>query len=506
MCAVLLQASPSPVLGPLPQLAGGPLPVTASGKGLLMPGPASTGNPAGLNLTGLPQQLLQQYAAANMAALQEASGSQAAVQAAAAGVLPPAPELSLGMGPPPPLQQQQQAMMGAPAQAAAAGGMSTMAAQTPLQEPVGSCGFGSPAWMQNSTAAQSPLHPPAQQQQQQQLMQSPAAAQQASPAAQQQQQQMATMPGRPPPAPQSSREAPGRPTPKTPAIPSAFAALAAQPITASEASQEGTPPAAAPTASASTAPPSAAAAGPSGAAAAAARGPGNSGNASSGLGSSLQASRSSGVSWLPPLSGRKRSYALASGGVDSTAGRAPTSAAAPAGPNNPSAPTSQLSADMERLLNAAGFNPSPSLSTFPSMGLFVDTFSPAAAAGGAGGSLLRPGTAPTRTASAGLSRLLSLDLASLLRGTSMFPTPGAIPGVQGMGAGGGEGAGGGLGVLDVSHVKVEDDGLPTPHAAAAAEGLMALGDPMLGSLPDLHTAAAPEPAGPPAEAAEAADA
>jgi hypothetical protein len=483
--------------------------VTASGKGLLMAAPAATGNPAGLNLTGLPQQLLQQYAAANMAALQEASASQAAVQAAAGVVLPHAPELSLGMGPPPALQQQQ-AIMGAPAQAAAAaagGGVSTMAAQTPLQEPVGSSGFGNPAWMQNSPAAQSPMHPPAQQQQQLQLRHSSAAAQQASPAAQQQQQQqMATTHGRPPTAPQSSREAPGSATLKTPPLPSAFAALAAQPITANDASQEGTPPAAAPaTASASPAPPPAAAAGSSGTGAAAAKGSGNSGNASSGLGSSLQHSRSSGVSWLPPLSGRKRSYAIASGGVDSINGRVPTSAAAPAGPSHQSAPTSQLSADMERLLNAAGFNPSPSLSTFPSMGLFVDTVSPAAAAGGAGGSLLRPGTAPTRTASAGLSRLLSLDLASLLRGTSMFPTPGAIPGVQGMGSGcGGGGSAGGLGVLDVSD-RVDDDGLPTPHAAAAAEGLMALGDPMLGSLPDLHTAAVPEPAAPPA-AAEAADA
>lgn len=462
-----MQATPSPVLGPMP-LAAGPLPTTASGKGLLVPGPAAAAASPGLNFGGLPQQVLQQYAAANMAVMQDTNSSQAAAAGAGipgntAGVLPPVPELSLGMGPP----------------------ASAMPAQGPvLQEQFSNPGLRSPAWMQNPAAAQSSA------QQVQQQSQAVAA----------QQQQASGTSTRPPAVAagaQGAAQPPGsNATPKTPAIPSAFAALAAQPISANDSPQE--PHESTPTAQTASPSPAPAAAGTGAGAGAgisgapAPRGPGNSGLTSSGLGSSLQHSRSSGVSWLPPLSGRKRSHAAASGATDSTSGRAPTSAAAPAGPGSQpqAAPASQLSADMERLLNAAGFNPSPSLSTFPSMGLFMDTVSPAAAAGGAGSSLLRPSTAPNRTASAGLSRLLSLDLASLLRGTSMFPTPGAIPGVQGAGAGGAVGgSAGALASLDVTF-KVEDDGLPTPHAAAAAEAMMALGDPVLGSLPDLGAAAA----------------
>jgi hypothetical protein len=518
---------------PLSALAPSP-----AGKGLIVASPAAPIAAAGIpmSLGGVPTQLLQHYAAANAMAAQQAAASAAAgamqplqqqQQQAAAAVpavssLPPVPELSLGLS----SQQQSAGMLGGTAAAAA------MPAPGTLQHIPSSSSFQSPSWMQGS-AGNLPPTPAAQQQ----CMQppQPVGTQQgfSASAAQQQQQQQAATPMRQPPSPAASAGGVGggnssgaqvSTIPRTPAIPSAFAALAAQPITASE-GQETTPP---PQAAQQQQP---GPAGPSLSAAAAARGLEPSGGNSSGLGSSLQQSRS--LSWLPPLSGRKRSYMTLSDRSPPGSRAAGSAAAAPAGPPSHTAPTSQLSADVERLLNSAGFNPSlpgpmrdaPSLTAFPSMSLFVDTVSPAAAAGGGTGAALlgsqypsssgRPSSAPHRAASAGLSGLMSLDLASLLRGTSMFPNhpvsappaPAAASGTHarggaGGGAGGGDGGhhGGGGGEVFggtselqlryMAGTKVDDDGLPTPHAAAAAEAMMALSDPMLGSLPDIGAGSA----------------
>lgn len=99
-----------------------------------------------------------------------------------------------------------------------------------------------------------------------------------------------------------------------------------------------------------------------------------------------------------------------------------------------------------------------------------------------------------RSASAGLSRLLSLDLASLLRGTSLLAPLG--PSAVGDGDSGGNGAaagGAGGGVFEglIASLRVQQGGkvdvegdVATPHSAAAAAGLMALADSKLGERGD----------------------
>jgi hypothetical protein len=85
----------------------------------------------------------------------------------------------------------------------------------------------------------------------------------------------------------------------------------------------------------------------------------------------------------------------------------------------------------------------------------------------------------TGTAAAGLSRLLSLDMAALLRGASVLQPGGAgSAGAGAAGAGRAWPAGAGAGRAAWQGAG-DDDGLATPHATAAAESLMALSDPLM---------------------------